>query len=264
MFHDHIKKFVASDPKGMKQSIVFSDSVIIVWNTVENAIDGCAELFSNVFDSNGFLFDQYYADDYKYRSLLLRGAISEGSLEIEDEENGVNIHQRFIIGSALSRSAKGESLLKGSRLILLGDWDSTTNQFLDNISLSPKSKKCREILWPKYITKFNSTDRFRWILNLCELYRQEPVPVLRHYRDTLWLFLRSALSDLDEKHLLEIVTQVIDSKFIDLENSFWAPITLAISDIFIKYTNLQNQVIQSKKILGSVLNVAALTIMENK
>jgi len=56
--------------------------------------------------------------------LLLRGAVSEGFVQLEDRITSPNFNKNFIISPALVHSAKLESLVKGSRLLVAVNNDS--------------------------------------------------------------------------------------------------------------------------------------------
>ncbi|MFD0710994.1 hypothetical protein [Paenibacillus sp. GCM10027626] len=267
LFHDHVRKFVSNSPSGLKQSVVFSDSLILVWENIDSAIDGCSQLFAEVYDSNGQFFQHYYGDQYKYRSLFLRGAISEGTLELEDEVVSESSTQRFIIGSGLSRSAKGESLVKGSRLLLLGEWTALDHNLLSPVSLFPKAKISREIMWPLIKSaQFRNVDRFKWILSLCELYRTDPTSVSKHFRDTLWLLMRSLLQEqnLDVRELQEIITLFDQAKFIDIENGYWLPILLCLAETISKYPDLRSSYGLNVELSKLIYMYSSLALMENR
>ena len=265
LFHDHVRSFVSSKPAGLKQSIVFSDSLILIWDNINDAINGCADFFANVYDSNGQIFQQYYGDKYKYQALLLRGAISEGTIELEDEEVVNASAQRFIIGSGLSRSAKGESLVKGSRLLLLGNWSDLQSSIVDTTLLSPKSKICREVLWPlKKNLSFNQFDRLKWIIYLNELYRNDPIYISKHFRDTLWTILRSVIRQRpSERELCEIIALIEQKRVINPEESFWLPVTLALAQIIYETPNLEIDPNFKGKIMETVFGNSSLALMES-
>lgn len=264
LFHEHINRFVADSPKGLSEAITFSDSVILVWEDQINAIEGCASLFSSIYDSNGPLYQQYHGDQYKYRAILLRGAISAGSLEFEKEMESGKSLQKFIIGSALSRSAKGESLVKGSRLLLLGD-GSLKHYLLDDSRLSPKKRICNEVLWPLAGSRDSDIDRVKWILNLCGLYAEGEHSLLNHYRDTLWVIIRSISKRTDnEDLLLQMIEYIAQNSFIDLRNSTWLPIFLCIADIIHNHTLLKENIDKIIKLdTRLILTNASLKIMDN-
>lgn len=262
LFHDYIRRFLDDSPKGLSKSIIFSDSVILVWNDVNHAIDGCASLFSLVFDANSDLLRQYSMEQFMYRAILLRGAISEGSLEIEDGETSGSSERWFIIGSALSRSAKGETLVKGSRLILLGNWASEKNILLDEIELNPKGRVGREILWPLARCGGINVESFKWILNLCHLYKSNNA-ISVHYRDTFWVLLRSAINNEDERFFIQAINSIEQLNLIDWENPFWAPIILCIIEGFIKFPKIMEILSLTFSQLKKGLISAELKLMGN-
>ncbi|MNO53242.1 hypothetical protein D3C76_436810 [compost metagenome] len=262
LFHDHVRKFIAMSPEGLKQTVAFSDCVVLVWSDLDKAIDGCTKLFNLVFDANGALFERYYADHYKYRAILLRGAISEGSLELEDEEVNTGSIQKFIFGSALSRSAKGEGLLKGSRLTILGDIHHE-NTYLEELTINPRGKQVREIHWPMLRTDQRFSEKIKWIMSLCDLYSKDNQNVCKHYRDTLWVFARSLDKLNDDNLVIDFISLLEQHPNINLKTPYWSPISLCVADILIKKPRLKTYFEDADNFIHTAMIMSSLKLMEN-
>lgn len=91
---------------------LFSDSLLIYSTSREDLINCLASIYKRCLLKNGT-----YKEVSKF-FLLPRGAMSVGIVNVEDRQTAPNLTKDFIVSQALVHSAKLESQIKGSRLLV--------------------------------------------------------------------------------------------------------------------------------------------------
>jgi hypothetical protein len=99
---------------------LFSDSLLAYSNSPADLVNVISKIYRECLLKN----DSYNYDLSKY-FLLLRGGISFGIVDIQNRTHAPNLSKNFIVSPALVHSAKMESKIKGSRLLIA---DSENNQ----------------------------------------------------------------------------------------------------------------------------------------
>lgn len=92
---------------------LMSDSLLLYSDNRTSILNCLSDIYRECFKKNSeyeFLGKDFF--------LLLRGAVSEGFVQLEDRTTSPNLDKNFIISPALVHSAKLESLVKGSRLLV--------------------------------------------------------------------------------------------------------------------------------------------------
>ncbi len=92
---------------------LMSDSLLLYGNNRTATLNCLSDIYRECFRKN-----TEYEDLGKDFFLLLRGAVSEGFVHLEDRSTSPNLDKNFIISPALVHSAKLESIVKGSRLLV--------------------------------------------------------------------------------------------------------------------------------------------------
>lgn len=132
---------------------LFSDSLLAYSNSREDLINCLAAIYQKCLLKN----DTY--NELSKFFLLPRGAMSVGIVNVEDRPTAPNLTKDFIVSQALVHSAKLESQIKGSRLLVAVKNDEQQQMQLD---------------WNKYI-------RYG-------LYQDDALTFLENYKykDVLW------------------------------------------------------------------------------
>lgn len=132
---------------------LFSDSLLAYSNSREDLINCLAAIYQQCLLQN---------DSYKELSkffLLPRGAMSVGIVNVEDRQTAPNLTKDFIVSQALVHSAKLESQIKGSRLLVAVkneeqqqmqlDWNKKIRYGLyqDDALTFLENYKYKDVLW---------------------------------------------------------------------------------------------------------------------
>lgn len=151
------------------QGDLFSDSLLahssnpaILVNTISKIYRECLKENRN-YD---FPLDKYF--------LLPRGGVSFGHVEIQDRNESPNITKNFIVSPALVHSAKMESQIKGSRL-LIADIEYSNEQVF-NWNTDIKSLLYENSTFT-FWSKFKYFDSL-WFLDLSKTYEQQKNEVI--------------------------------------------------------------------------------------
>lgn len=91
---------------------LFSDSLLAYSDSKEDLINCLASIYQKCLLKNASY------DELSKFFLLPRGAVSVGIVNVEDRQNAPNLTKDFIISQALVHSAKLESQIKGSRILI--------------------------------------------------------------------------------------------------------------------------------------------------
>ncbi|MEG1667210.1 hypothetical protein [Chryseobacterium sp.] len=137
---------------------LFSDSLLAYSNSREDLINCLAAIYQKCLLKN-----DSYSELPKF-FLLPRGAMSVGIVNVEDRQTAPNLTKDFIISQALVHSAKLESQIKGSRLLVAVnneqqqqmqlDWNRNIKYELyqDDALSFLENYKYKDVLW------FSSSD----------------------------------------------------------------------------------------------------------
>ncbi len=104
---------------------LFSDSLLVYSNSREDLINCLAAIYQKCLLKN----DSY--NELSKFFLLPRGAMSVGIVNVEDRQTAPNLTKDFIVSQALVHSAKLESQIKGSRLLVAVKNDQQQKMQLD-------------------------------------------------------------------------------------------------------------------------------------
>ncbi|MEY8847631.1 hypothetical protein AB9K26_02385 [Psychroserpens sp. XS_ASV72] len=148
---------------------LMSDSLLLYSSNRTSILNCLSDIYRECFKKN-----KEYESLGKDFFLLLRGAVSEGFVRLEDRTTSPNLDKNFIVSPALVHSAKLESLVKGSRLLVAVKEDSQEQNREYNWNNNLKS-----LLYPassiKYMKGYKYTDVlwFRDESKVLELQRAE-------------------------------------------------------------------------------------------
>ncbi len=92
---------------------LMSDSLLLYGENRTATLNCLSDIYRECFRKN-----TEHEDLGKDFFLLLRGAVSEGFVHLEDRSTSPNLDKNFIVSPALVHSAKLESIVKGSRLLV--------------------------------------------------------------------------------------------------------------------------------------------------
>ena len=132
---------------------LFSDSLLAYSNSREDLINCLATIYQKCLLKN-----DSYSELSKF-FLLPRGAMSVGIVNVEDRQTAPNLTKDFIISQALVHSAKLESQIKGSRLLVAVkneqqqqmqlDWNRNIRYDLyqDDALAFLENYKYKDVLW---------------------------------------------------------------------------------------------------------------------
>lgn len=104
------------------QGNLFSDSLLAYSADPALLVNIVTEIYRECLSKNGS-----YEFDLSKFFLLPRGGVSFGRIDIQDRQEAPNLTKNFIISPALVHSAKMESQIKGSRL-LVADFENNGEQ----------------------------------------------------------------------------------------------------------------------------------------
>jgi len=104
---------------------LFSDSLLAYSDSKESLINCLAQIYQKCLLKN----DSY--DELSKFFLLPRGAMSVGIVNVEERQTAPNLTKDFIVSQALVHSAKLESQIKGSRLLVAVKNDQQEQMQLD-------------------------------------------------------------------------------------------------------------------------------------
>lgn len=132
---------------------LFSDSLLAYSNSREDLINCLGAIYQKCLSKNASY------DELSKFFLLPRGAMSVGIVNVEDRQTAPNLTKDFIISQALVHSAKLESQIKGSRLLvavkndqqqkLQLDWNRQIKYTLyqDDAFNFHENYKYKDVLW---------------------------------------------------------------------------------------------------------------------
>lgn len=132
---------------------LFSDSLLAYSNSREDLINCLAAIYQKCLLKN----DSY--NELSKFFLLPRGAMSVGIVNVEDRQTAPNLTKDFIVSQALVHSAKLESQIKGSRLLVAVkneqqqqmqlDWNRNIRYGLyqDDALTFLENYKYKDVLW---------------------------------------------------------------------------------------------------------------------
>jgi hypothetical protein len=149
-FYNISWKNIRSNP--LVKGTLMSDSLLLYSDNRTSILNCLSDIYRECFRKNS-----EYESLGKDFFLLLRGAVSEGFVQLEDRTTSPNLDKNFIISPALVHSAKLESLVKGSRLLVAVKDDSSEQDREYNWNNNLKS-----LLYPassiKYMEGYKYTD----------------------------------------------------------------------------------------------------------
>jgi hypothetical protein len=154
---------------------LMSDSLLIYSDNRTSILNCLSDIYRECFKKN-----DTYENLGKDFFLLLRGAVSEGFVQLEDRITSPNFNKNFIISPALVHSAKLESLVKGSRLLVAVNNDS--------------EEENKEYKWNKDLKS--------------SLYPASSIKYMEDYKytDTLWFRDESKELDLQRTEVKDLLT----------------------------------------------------------
>ena len=152
---------------------LFSDSLLAYSNSREDLINCLAAIYQKCLLKN-----DSYSELSKF-FLLPRGAMSVGIVNVEDRQTAPNLTKDFIVSQALVHSAKLESQIKGSRLLVAVkndqqqqmqlDWNGNIRYGLyqDDSLTFLENYKYKDVLWfPSSDAENNQRDN---LINLIDI-----------------------------------------------------------------------------------------------
>lgn len=112
---------------------LFSDSLLAYSSNPSALANMACTIYRKCLKKN-----KYYHEDLNYDLskffLLPRGGISFGLVDVQDREEASNLQKNFIVSPALVHSAKMESKIKGSRLLIAEPLDKRVFNWNENIN----------------------------------------------------------------------------------------------------------------------------------
>jgi len=143
---------------------LFSDSLLAYSDNPAALVNATAEIYRECLKKN----DTYHFDVSRH-FLLPRGGISYGIVEIQERVESPNLSKNFIVSPALVHSAKMESQIKGSRL-LVSDFENNNEQVFN------WNRNIKSILYENSTFTFWSTFKYfdaLWFLDLSKSHEEQ-------------------------------------------------------------------------------------------
>ena len=145
---------------------LFSDSLLAYSSNPSVLANMACTIYRKCLKKNKYYYENLNYDLSKF-FLLPRGGISFGLVDVQDREEAPNLQKNFIVSPALVHSAKMESKIKGSRLLIAEPLDKRVFNWNENIN-SVLYENSSFIFW-KDFKYFDSL----WFLDLQEEGQEE-------------------------------------------------------------------------------------------
>jgi len=137
---------------------LFSDSLLAHSSNPANLVNAITQIYRKCLSKN----EEYNQDEMSTFFLLPRGGISFGHIDIQERTESPNLSKNFIISPALVHSAKIESKIKGSRLLI-------ADESLDNNQVFYWNNDIKSIMYENKTFEFLAGSRYYdslWFLDL--------------------------------------------------------------------------------------------------
>jgi len=137
---------------------LFSDSLLAHSSNPANLVNAITQIYRKCLSKN----EEYNQDEMSTFFLLPRGGISFGHIDIQERTESPNLSKNFIISPALVHSAKIESKIKGSRLLI-------ADESLDNNQVFNWNNDIKSIMYENKTFEFLAGSRYYdslWFLDL--------------------------------------------------------------------------------------------------
>ncbi|MCG3690104.1 hypothetical protein [Aliarcobacter butzleri] len=241
--------------EGAIKGNLFSDSLLVHSDNPAILVNTITKIYRECLKKNK---EYLRNDDLKGFFLLPRGGVSAGVVDIEERAEAPNLTKGFIVSPALVHSAKMESKIKGSRLLIADD--NSNNEIIFNWNINITSilyKKETFVFWENFnyydalwfldtSKKYdNQKDEVKELLNiifsLVEANSTASKEILEQHIQTLRIGLLSYTKFLNTCYLSDCIIEKIINDFSD--DKYWLiwltliEVIMQISDSFILCDN---------------------------